>query len=998
MRIKKTVSIILVLVIATTTIASPAYAVMGGTAGPRTVGRDTPLITTAEMQSFCNSLGRQLGVSQYAGRNPDFTPLIQSVKSSQFGAGLSDNQIRRMLQFMNRALNRDNIIGSLFRSDASCTMALQGFQEAGTRTSGRPAGMEALGVEAGGLPASGEDGSKVDTVRLVDDSVSEQCNNMNFELCEVDFAPTSEVSNLGQSGTDITNVMSQASARSASGLSPACECANSIVQASPSKRESVNPLRARLTGLIQDSLNKKFLNNYAQNREDFQFLTAHRREVFGSNEQEQNRNAESLLCNQSADFQAYLNGRCSFISPQELNRRQQELFNNLGSLASPENSPLVTHWDNLEAQIRSMPFPTGVTVPSGHQKFERSVFDQIRNGMIEKEPVVSSLGQFLTNLVNSEDFKSSKLGRERPYETIRDYLKNIQSRPDYENLKTALMNEAGPAFSSEFQIDPVAAFDFILSRATGVHPGLRIAMSENSVFDKIVQRGGNVIEAIDTDRTVLFDQHLKNSCDKIKKDYADALCNDQSKLLDRVNDKQLSEIITAEERNGISIDVAKYIMCNRTLDKSNILDLSISEPKSSLLSRIEGNTEDPFSQTMLKFANQDADVLKYIREVTADSSSRPISSTIVQTQNGYSSSNSGGGSSILDFINEEGTVSNTPRSSSSNVASSSQSSQTSSTSGSTTGASADVAETTSRPEAATFVPTTNYASGAVSEVRSPASVDEGSRTRLADSISTPDNRTQVDDMVSRVDDAQIQELTRLRDEAKRSADKMAELTSRTQLDRIKALEDQIRNMEAQRQAAIAQTPTPQPTAAQRALVPPSEFSVARSTSEIPGREVASVSQAQVGGSGSGGGSVLGNLQSTLAGAMNGNSGQGGLNEVSPLVITSNVVKSTSPDLSQEVLRFLETEPDLSSLTQIKERGLLYRFKVVRDGKEIVEEVLIQFDRLSPEAKSALEAKIARRRGTNPAIDRIETELANVKRTHSYESLRLIIGQQAQRSL
>lgn len=998
MRIKKYVSIILVLVIATTSFVSPAYAqgmrAGAASAGPRTVGRDTPLITTPAMQSFCNDLGRQLGVAQYAGRNPDFSPLIRVVRSSQFAAGLTDAKIREMLQNMNRAMNRDDVVGSLYRTDASCSMALQGFDE---RARGRISGVQALGVAAGGIGSSA--GPKADTVRIVDDSVTDQCENVNIDdPCDVDLGPTSEVSTFGQSGTDITARLAEDTAGGAPGTSPVCACANSIIQNNPAKSAAINPTKAKLTELIQESLNKKFLNNYAQNREDFQFLTAHRREVFGANEQEQNRNAESLLCNQSAEFQSYLNGRCSFVSPEELNRRQQELFKNLGSLASPENSPLVTHWDNLETQIRSMPFPEGVTVPSGHQRFERSVYDEIRNGMIEKEPVVASLGKFLTNLINSEDFKRAKTNPGRPYEAIRKYLNDIQSRPDYDNLKTTLLAEASSEFITDFQSDPLAAFDSILSTATGIHPGLRIAMSEKGVFDKLIQRGGNVIEAIDTDRSVLFDQHLKNACEKIKKDYADALCNDQSKLINRVSDKQLSEIVAGEEENGISIDVAKYIMCNSPKDKLNVLDLSIAEPKSSLLSRAEGNEADPFSRTMLQFANQEASVLKYIRDVTADTTSRPISSSVVQTQNGYRSSGSGSGNSIIDYINDQGTVSNTPRSSNSSVASSSQTQAQTSASGTTSGAATEIAETTARPEAATFVPSSNYSTSAVSEVRSPASVDEGSRTRLADSISTSDNRTQVEEMVSRVDDEQIQELTRLRDEAKRSAEKMAELTSRTQLDRIKALEDQIREMENQRKTAIAQTPTPQPTAAQRALVPPSEFSVARSTSDIPGRDVASVAQAQVGGSGSGGGSVLGNLQSTLASAMNGTNGQNGLNEVSPLVITSNVVKSTSPDLSQEVLRFLETEPDLSSLTQIKESGLLYRFKVVRDGREIVEEVLIQFDRLSPEAKTALEAKIARRRGTNPAIERIERDLASVKRTHSYESLRLIIGQQAQTKL
>lgn len=840
-----------------------------------------------------------------------------------------------------------------------------------------------------------------------------------------------------------------------------CACNIKLIEDSPASRFQVMTEKPKIGRAIIDRLQKKFLNDYSQNREDVTFFLNHRGNIL-SNRGNNEISNDDILCKNHQDFEKAAKEKCgnNQISDEERIRRQNLLFSKLPN----GGSSLESHWNSFENSISTIKAGPDSKLPQRFHStgFNRIAFDQVRNGLTQ-EAGARNLNQILTKLVQDPDFISYYRGYPQldPSVVIFNYFSKLNLDENISKLSEIaaagipeVMNSSDRVKS--FSKEPVRFMEFYINEVTAFSPELRIALSNDKIFEDILSKaesgnfnskynsffdivGENFPSSGEDSSNLIKDHHFANRCKTLKENFANAICANESLIVDDIDPKELRDFY---HENMLSLNIndqhLAYMSCsNRHRFLASPIKLKLDVPTSSFVSRILEERKDFYEKVKDGVEENNPQMISHLSGLAraGEALSKAGPKKLVDENNhslGIKSTGSTPTPGVWDFAGHDGTFKQIPvvsrNSNGSIITTKDNSSTTSVSSASRTPASLDSkiestkieqeknsTETIADPSnfvkstnpIQTFTPTATYQGN-----NSIAS--EPRREELKQSISNPSNSEDVNRFVSKVSDDQIEELTRLRDQANRDREKIAALTSDAQTARIKALEDQIRSLETQRTEVISQAPEVKPTAEQKALVPSSEFVVSRQTLAEANRLPASnpdlngdgvVSKSEINNTvqnGSGASrSALGSSTQNLGNENNalgsGNSSSADIAST-PLVITSTVVKSGSPDLSLEVLRFLETEPDLQALTQIKDKGLVYRFKVIRDGQEKLEEVIIQFNLLSAEAKEKVEAKIATRRSQIPDLVRIEDELAAVQRRHSYEALRFIIGREAKSKL
>ncbi len=101
------------------------------------------------------------------------------------------------------------------------------------------------------------------------------------------------------------------------------------------------------------------------------------------------------------------------------------------------------------------------------------------------------------------------------------------------------------------------------------------------------------------------------------------------------------------------------------------------------------------------------------------------------------------------------------------------------------------------------------------------------------------------------------------------------------------------------------------------------------------------------------------------------------------------------DMNRNIIRYLETNTlDLRTLIQIKESGMLFRYRV----NEREREVLLSYANLPADIKNIIDQRIISARATPDEINRISNDIKLRRRNYSYETLRAIIVSSANGTL
>lgn len=795
--------------------------------------------------------------------------------------------------------------------------------------------------------------------------------------------------------------------------------------------------RQKIANLVRDRLYKKFLNDYSQNREDINFFMNHRGNILNGH------NEDALACKNLSQFKERANAKCTAngISQEARAKRERELFS---KLRIPSPSPdLEDNWKQLDSKISTIEFPEGTTgLPENisAKGLNRIAFDEVRHGFSE-DTRSRAFNKIITGLLKDQHFKEWAEGspNETPAVRLMDYMFNIKNDPARVDAVVNMASSEQAFDRNAFKENLEENFVKLMQDVTAYSPEMRIALSSPEIFNDVMARAkkpgfkdfktvlGNDPKAAGPDgpANLIHDKHLLHKCGQIMESFANAVCSDDNNIVDNADPDDLKKLIQENPMADIDSDYATHLTCKIDGDILKRIPLDIDAPYSSLHSRVVEMEKDFFANIKDAVLEGDKTVMSYISGMAREASdtSVEIDNKEALADNNVSiggstfspRTSSGGKSSLWDHVDSSGSFSServyannklvsrpdvpSSKEKANNDISSRQDGEK--TAADLTQDQTGVKDLKTTPDVPTFG--TSYATRSQTE----KSNESQSKTELRQTLGSDGSKPEVQQQISRIDDDMAAELNRLREEAAQNRQKLAELTSQAQESKIRMLQDQLRRLQEERRTVVEASPVPvvSPESKNDYIVSPQRtFSqnrepAADGSSEsdspvpVPGQKQSSVSNDPA--------SVAGNsntVRNQSRGDVSSNTETSAGSSIAPLVVTSTAVRSESNvDMNLEMIKFLDaTNPDLTTLTQIKDQGLLYRYKVVVNGVEREQEVLIRFSGLNESARQALERKISQRRSENPRLAQVEDSIAEVQRKVSYESLKYIIGQQLSR--
>jgi hypothetical protein len=120
-----------------------------------------------------------------------------------------------------------------------------------------------------------------------------------------------------------------------------------------------------------------------------------------------------------------------------------------------------------------------------------------------------------------------------------------------------------------------------------------------------------------------------------------------------------------------------------------------------------------------------------------------------------------------------------------------------------------------------------------------------------------------------------------------------------------------------------------------------------------------------------------------------------LRQKEPFVISSSEksleVEVRPRDVGAELLKYIDkNSPDSSTLLKIRGSDIVYKYKVLVDGEYIEKEVVVDYKSLHPDVKKMIDDKLMAQGVDLKRLDQIDNELKDLKRKHTYSSLKSII--------
>lgn len=309
--------------------------------------------------------------------------------------------------------------------------------------------------------------------------------------------------------------------------------------------------------------------------------------------------------------------------------------------------------------------------------------------------------------------------------------------------------------------------------------------------------------------------------------------------------------------------------------------------------------------------------------------------------------------------------------------------------------------------------TPNYSTQAAAPQENPVAKTQTNektdlRNDLREFLSNKENQENVDRLMKDADDKQLAELTRIREESERRREQILQLTTENEKLKLKQMQDELNSLEEKRAKAVATNVS----------APANDSGEEPKSTGRGTREIASVS-GDASGSSSAGTSVRGVATAGSNSAAASDSGTGGKsgglsglrNELAgltgnettvsspePVVISSAQARSASleiksAELSNEVLSFLESEPDVQTLIKMRNSGMIYKYKVMENGREVSKEITIDYGTLNENVKKIIDQKIADSGRAGSEAQRLSAEIRNLRRAYTYNSLKVILGEQ-----
>lgn len=567
------------------------------------------------------------------------------------------------------------------------------------------------------------------------------------------------------------------------------------------------------------------------------------------------------------------------------------------------------------------------------------------------------------------------------------------SKPEVKAFLAEFQQKSG---SSDFNQDLVKAsskeqdlrkFSIgIIKNAMDFNPSLKSMLSDQKLFIDISKRLDPKVSLVNQleKSTKDLKSFYQKRCDQFVKRFAEAICTPKEKYLEKIGQQELKKLIDENDSDYPDPNFTDRLMC----------ELKPSAEKDSVFSNIAFEKKDQFrvSEYWLRKKGQSQDAYSKFSQGAASGDSRIVH--MIETMTNRSS---GGGQ---DFSPTGIASTNKSDTDVSNLKSSQSSVQ------------APIQELHAPQSFAYALPHQD------SQKREPASVVEEKTVRsvntgmdkdmlqgmLRQFLNNEREKKSVDNHFQNINDQDYKELQELRDQIAKGKVDLEKLTSQTEQAKIKSLEEKITRLESNKKNQELR-----------------DISNENFSEHLGDRNSAATSsQFQSGGFNQGretGGGFNGGAQSSTGSSMDGApgviGGQGSMAARLPgsteatktgdgaysyreasggdIVVTSSKVLPSgqvrNEDLSAEVIDFVKNQkPDLKTLKKLMSSGLILKLKVLKNGAEVQQEFKVDSEKLTSSARDYLKNQIALQ------------EYKEVKRQHSFASLKFLLGMQMQKAV
>lgn len=789
-------------------------------------------------------------------------------------------------------------------------------------------------------------------------------------------------------------------------------------------RRDKRELTGKLNDFIIKSYGKKFINKYASNIEDLNFFLGEKASVFktaGSNEN----SGTQYQCNKYSGYEEKMKAACrrNRVPPEEGSRRIGQM---LSAWGRPEYSNFNDHLKNVAEDVLKIRPTAGSNTEN--KPYKRETYDAFRYTQVQNNSDIIFVDRMMANILQGplrEKFLSTLAGKSNAEEAFIEILVDESIKPDsvvanilkdqsFESTPFAARFKPLIAEGDKLKLKNSLSSSFRTTAAN--HPGLKYFLSDKAgIADlALVPNTTSIHKFLEGQNAGGYiDNKFRAKCEEMQNEMAEMACTRPQDILSKISASDLEKMLHHEPALRNERNVLNILLCEET-GRTNApllknLDMEHGLPaseQSDYLSRLlnPANPRDRFS-VMAKENEKPNSVIASFANTQADTRMGSGGSGGSSDRVSYSGS---------DRVGVENTNSAVTQNSSSTAQTVAQRNAV------TDAAVSESVDTRTRVNAdinnaAVDVPGQNLYSNNVvapnAETQSQANQtsEDGrrnARSELRDAIANEENKAEVDRLLSNVDDPTTIELARLRQESLKSRQEFLELSSKAEQAKLKALEERMKELQDEKASAVSnsdETEINNETGNRRRKS--GERSIASSDVEfdsLPGSQnspTAGVNSGNAGGSSSGAavssrGSVGG------ASGLSSNAIGPGFNSGGALVISGNAVSQSqevrTQEINNELLKYLnQSEPDISTLMNIKTSGMVYKFKVMKDGQLVDQEVALNYSDLSDDLKKLIDQKIALKKGSR-SIASIDQELAQVRRVHSYTALRLIINQQAKK--
>lgn len=741
----------------------------------------------------------------------------------------------------------------------------------------------------------------------------------------------------------------------------------------------------KLNDIIFNAAGKKFINDFSSNMEDVRYYLTNNVKALHNDPER----ATALQCTNVEEYKEAMKSVCAMndIDPA---KRDQRIESFMGVFGDFIDKP------SLEGKFKSL--EDDILNSTSEASKTRRSYDILRLGIVKSNPQVKFIDEITDfiledpELTRELDLKLSS--GEQPghaiYELIREenspatqrLIKKIteknlglnlfsKNRTFYNNLKIASKTRIETDFADMVR----DAYKVAIEQ----YPGFKAVFKDPVLFRKITDMKGpqrSLIEKLERNPSLLGN-YYENNCNQIKEQFVQSICAPENGLISKISPEDLNKYLTFTKED-VDSTLKDTILCRMINSRAKdtqfmkLIDPNVNLNLSDYLdrkSKPDQRRTSGYANFIKSIDNGNSAVTKYIERISSIGEKERVSSPEIASLANIpkemisTPSVSGKKSAVLSDKNEDSILSKSPT------------------------ANANAMATNA------YIPAASLPSA--SPAKKPS---KNNKALLRDFLADESNKDQVDKLLSNTSDEDLKELLRLKDEIAKDKERMNELVRETERMKVKNLEQNLESLEKEinTPAKVASqsmdnnydTPVFQGGSLSGSMV--------SKIGSVDNRDVSHFSDSSYGQPSTSKGSSTSAAQVTRSPASRPDSGSVKESQRGAIIIESKMVRVNDrefgqEDLSKEVISYVtQTDLDVQTLKRLKETGVVLKFKVLKDGVEVQQEMKVQYSSLTAEARSILDKKIANQEKAQ--------EYERVKRAHSFAALKLILGLKTQQQI